>query len=87
MKTYSQQFDGKEYDAYFEWTDNRIYCSELIWKIYKNVAGIELSKLRELKDFNLQDPRVQKILKERYGNDIPLEEKSLHLLTFPILIY
>ncbi|KAF2334540.1 YiiX family permuted papain-like enzyme [Flavobacterium nitrogenifigens] len=75
MKDYSQQFDGKEYDAYFEWTDNRIYCSELIWKIYKNAAGIELSKLRELKDFNLQDPRVQKILKERYGNDIPLEEK------------
>jgi len=75
MKDYSQQLDGKEYDAYFEWTDNRIYCSELIWKIYNNAAGIELSKLRELKDFNLQDPRVQKILKERYGNDIPLEEK------------
>jgi hypothetical protein len=75
MKDYSQQFDGKEYDAYFEWTDNRIYCSELIWKIYKNAAGIELSKLRELKDFNLKDPRVQKILKERYGNDIPLDEK------------
>ncbi|KAF2081782.1 YiiX family permuted papain-like enzyme [Flavobacterium sharifuzzamanii] len=75
MKDYSQQFDGKEYDAYFEWTDDRIYCSELIWKIYKNAAGIELSKLRELKDFNLQDPKVQKILKERYGTDIPLEEK------------
>ncbi|RED26662.1 permuted papain-like amidase YaeF/Yiix C92 family enzyme [Flavobacterium cutihirudinis] len=75
MKAYSQQFDGKEYDAYFEWTDNRIYCSELVWKIYKNAAGIELSKLRELKDFNLKDPRVQKILAERYGNEIPLEEK------------
>lgn len=75
MKQYSQQFDGKEYDAYFEWTDNRIYCSELVWKIYKNAAGIELSKLRELKDFNLTDPRVGKILKERYGDDIPLEEK------------
>ncbi|PBJ07358.1 YiiX family permuted papain-like enzyme [Flavobacterium sp. ACN6] len=75
MKEYSQQFNGKEYDAYFEWTDNRIYCSELVWKIYKNAAGIELSTLRELKDFNLADIRVQKILKERYGNDIPLEEK------------
>ncbi|CAM3514164.1 YiiX family permuted papain-like enzyme [Flavobacterium chungbukense] len=75
MKAYSQQFDGKQYDAYFEWTDNRIYCSELLWKIYKNAAGIKLSELRELKDFNLNDPRVQKILKERYRNDIPLEEK------------
>lgn len=75
MKAYGKQFLGKEYDAYFEWTDNRIYCSELVWKIYKNGAGIELSKLKQLKDFNLSDERVQKILKERYGNDVPLEEK------------
>jgi len=75
MKDYSQQFMGKEYDAFFEWTDTRIYCSELVWKIYKNGANIELSKLMELKDFNLTDERVKKILKERYGNDIPLEEK------------
>jgi hypothetical protein len=75
MKAYSQQFDGKEYDAYFEWSDTRIYCSELIWKIYKNAANIELSKLKQLKDFNLTDQRVQKIIKERYGNNIPLDEK------------
>ena len=75
MKDYSQQFMGKEYDAYFDWTDTRIYCSELVWKIYKNGANIELSKLKHLKDFNLGDERVKKILKERYGNDIPLEEK------------
>ncbi|AXB57355.1 YiiX family permuted papain-like enzyme [Flavobacterium fluviale] len=75
MKDYSQQFDGKEYDAYFEWTDNRIYCSELVWKIYKNAAGIELSQLRELNDFNLTETRVQKVLKERYGDEIPLQEK------------
>ncbi len=47
----------------------------MVWKIYKNAAGIELSKLRELKDFNLENPQVQIILKERYGNNIPLEEK------------
>ena len=75
MKMYGKQFLGKEYDAYFEWTDNRIYCSELVWKIYKNGAGIELSKLKQLKEFNLTDERVQKILKERYGNEVPLEEK------------
>ncbi|WP_428229187.1 YiiX family permuted papain-like enzyme [Flavobacterium sp.] len=75
MKDYSQRFMGKEYDAYFDWSDTRIYCSELIWKIYKNGAGIELSKLKQLKDFNLTDARVKKVLKERYGNDIPLEEK------------
>lgn len=75
MKDYSQKFMGKEYDAYFDWSDQKIYCSELIWKIYKNGGNIELSKLKQLKDFNLNDQRVKKILKERYGNTIPLEEK------------
>lgn len=75
MKAYGNQFIGKQYDAYFEWTDNKIYCSELVWKIYKNGANTELCDLQELKDFDLEDERVQKILKERYGNDIPLNEK------------
>lgn len=75
MKDYSQQFMGKDYDLSFDWSDTKIYCSELIWKIYKNGANIELSKLKQLKDFNLSDERVKKVLKERYGNEIPLEEK------------
>ncbi|WP_431244980.1 YiiX/YebB-like N1pC/P60 family cysteine hydrolase [Flavobacterium sp. P21] len=44
MKDYSQQFNGKEYDAYFEWNDNRIYCSELVWKIYKNARWHRIVK-------------------------------------------
>jgi hypothetical protein len=74
MKKYAKGLDNKNYDLYFEWSDDKIYCSELIWKIYKNGAGIELCPLQKLKDFNLKDSRVQTILAERYGNAIPLEE-------------
>jgi uncharacterized protein YycO len=74
MKTYANQLKNKDYDLYFEWSDNKIYCSELIWKIYKNGAGIELCPLQKLKDFNLKDTRVQATLAERYGNNIPLDE-------------
>lgn len=35
MKTIGNLFLGKDYDIVFEWNDNKIYCSELIWKIYK----------------------------------------------------
>jgi Permuted papain-like amidase enzyme, YaeF/YiiX, C92 family len=34
MKTYGDKFKGKSYDIYFEWSDDKIYCSELVWKIY-----------------------------------------------------
>jgi len=74
MKDYAKQLNNKDYDLYFDWSDDKIYCSELIWKIYKNGAGIELCPLQKLKDFNLKDTRVQAILAERYGIKIPLEE-------------
>lgn len=65
---------GKNYDLYFEWSDDRIYCSELVWKIYKE-AGIELSTPEKLGDFNLSHPLVIQKIKERYGNNIPMDEK------------
>lgn len=77
MKNYAKGFNNKDYDLYFEWSDDKIYCSELIWKIYKNGAGIELCPLQKLKDFNLKDARVQVILAEKYGNKIPLEENVI----------
>jgi hypothetical protein len=74
MKKYADGLNNKDYDLYFEWSDDKMYCSELIWKIYKNGAGIELCPLQKLKNFNLKDSKVQAILTERYGNIIPLEE-------------
>jgi len=65
---------GKKYDSYFEWSDDRLYCSELVWKFYKRTLNVELCPLRRLGDFNLTDPLVEKGLKERYGPAIPLDE-------------
>jgi hypothetical protein len=88
MKSYGKQFKNKDYDLYFEWSDDKIYCSELVWKIYKNGANIELCKLESLKKFNLNNPKVKAILAERYGNKIPLEEQVVapsQLVDSPIL--
>jgi Permuted papain-like amidase enzyme, YaeF/YiiX, C92 family len=74
MKTYGKQFLNKDYDLYFGWSDDKIYCSELVWKIYKNGANIELCNLEKLKSFNLENPKVKAILEQRYGKNIPLKE-------------
>jgi uncharacterized protein YycO len=74
MKTVGKKMLGKDYDLYFEWSDDKIYCSEYIWKIYKEGAGIELCKTQKLKDFDLKNDIVKTILAERYGNQIPLNE-------------
>jgi hypothetical protein len=77
MKEVSKGFEGKNYDLYFEWSDSKIYCSELIWKIYQRAAGVEIGNLEKLKNFDLSNPIVQQKIKERYGNNIPLEEKVI----------
>lgn len=74
MKQAGDQFKGKNYDLTFEWSDDKIYCSELIWKVYQRGAGIEIGKLEKLSSFDLTDKVVKKKMRERYGNNIPLDE-------------
>lgn len=77
MKTAGERFNGRDYDFYFGWSDERIYCSELVWKIYNEVTGLEIGKLQQLKDFDLESPAVKQQMKEIYGNSIPLTEKII----------
>jgi hypothetical protein len=65
---------GTHYDLYFNWSDDELYCSELVWKIYKRAFNVELCTLRKMKDFDLSSPQVKAIMKQRYGNNPPLEE-------------
>ena len=74
MKEIGKGFYGKNYDSAFEWTDEKIYCSELIWKIYQRATGIEIGNLEQLGDFDLSSKVVKQKIKERYGEKIPLDE-------------
>jgi hypothetical protein len=70
IKKEGGKLKGKSYDLAFEWSDERIYCSELVWKIYKRGANIEVGKLQKLGDFDLNSDEVKAKLKERYGKNI-----------------
>ena len=77
MKSIGERFKGKNYDIYFEWSDEKIYCSELVWKIYKEATGIEIGQLEQLSGFDLTNDIVRQKMKERYGNNIPMNEKVI----------
>jgi len=68
------EFEGKPYDATFEWSNERIYCSELVWKMYDNALGIQIGRPQKLRDFDLDSPVVKQKLRERYGERVPLDE-------------
>lgn len=74
LKTEFKKFENKNYDDVYGWTDERIYCSELVYKMYSNALKIELCKLRKIGDYDFSNPLVREKLLEKYGNNIPLNE-------------
>ena len=67
---------GKHYDGLFQWGDDRIYCSELVWKAYSRGAGIDLVQPQRVGDLNLSLAPVQSLIKRRMGGKkLNLEEK------------
>ena len=56
------------------WSNKRINCSELIWKIFQRATGIEIGKPEKLSDFDLSSAAVKQKMKERYGDHIPANE-------------
>ena len=83
IKKAGDKYKGLPYDPHFGWGDDKIYCSELIWKVYKAALDLEVGRLEKLKDFNLDHPLVQSKLKERYGDKLPVEETVIS----PVAIY
>jgi hypothetical protein len=74
LRRASALFQGKPYDSSFEWSDDRMYCSELVWKIYDRGLGIRVGRLQKVRDLDLSDPIVKTRMRERYGSKVPLEE-------------
>ncbi|MBT8326761.1 MAG: peptidoglycan peptidase, partial [Bacteroidia bacterium] len=77
MWSVGSSFLNKSYDIQFQWSDEKLYCSELVWKIYKRGVGLELGSPKMLKEYNLDSKLVKEQLKLRYGADIPLKDKMI----------
>lgn len=67
-------FRDKGYDLLFNWSDEAIYCSELIWKLYDRALGVQLTPLKTFRDYKLDHAEVQRQVKERFKVDIPWDE-------------
>jgi len=62
----ASEFSGKPYDPYFEWSDDRIYCSELVWKAYERGLGVHLGVAVHLARRGEQEARAL-VLREAEG--------------------
>ena len=68
---------NKNYDIKFGWGDDKMYCSELVWKCYNEILGVELCKPRSYESYNLDDPLVRQAIHKRFGGrqNVPKNHK------------
>lgn len=70
----AEAFLGLPYDTLFAWSDDRIYCSELVYKAWDRGAGLQLGTLRPLSDFDLSAEPVQALIAHRVRGDLDLSQ-------------
>lgn len=68
---------NKPYDIYFEFTEERIYCSELTYHVFKDVTEFEMGRIQKMKEMRLEGPYVQALIEKRLtdtGRELNPEE-------------
>ena len=77
----AKKFLGKPYDFLYQFDDEHIYCSELVYKAFLNAAKIKIAKTIKLKDLKYKD-NID-FIKSLTGGDLPLDRE----MVTPVDIY
>jgi hypothetical protein len=75
MITELEKYQARPYDFRYDFDDGFIYCSELIFKSFKDATGNQMGKIQSLGELNWK-PYKDIILKMEYGN-LPLERTMI----------
>ncbi|MBP6392128.1 MAG: peptidoglycan peptidase [Flavobacteriales bacterium] len=67
---------GLPYDNHFQMDDERIYCSELVFKMF-GAAGRSVGTLERFCDMDLEAPIAHRALVERFGGAVPCDSKVI----------
>jgi len=68
---------GKIYDIYFEWSDDLVYCSELVYKVFLSTVGVRIGTLQKFRDLRVDGPYVKELIRRRItdtGRTLNLDE-------------
>ncbi|MCB9757347.1 MAG: hypothetical protein H6753_02845 [Candidatus Omnitrophica bacterium] len=69
------KFVGKPYDIQYQWDDQKIYCSELIYKAVFNATGLRLAEFVRLGDMAWQP--YEQTIRQITGGELPLDREMI----------
>ena len=73
MKQFYEPYHLSKYDGTFNWSNKRMYCSELVWKMFYSI-GIKLSDYELFGQYDLSSDKAQIILNQRFPNGVNLSD-------------
>ena len=71
----AETYLGRPYDIHYAMDDEKIYCSELVFKAYRNSAHEDLGHLVKLKELNWK-PHAD-FIRQIEGGTVPLEREII----------
>ncbi len=71
----SYQYLNRPYDIQYEWDDEKIYCSELIYKSVREATGLKLAEFRKLKSMNWRPH--ESYIRSITGGELPLDRMMI----------
>jgi len=74
LKQAAESYIGDHYDLLFEWSDDKSYCSELVYKAYKSAVQLELGNLVPLSSLDLSSAVAQELIERRVQGNLDLDQ-------------
>ncbi|OIN87964.1 MAG: hypothetical protein AUJ12_00045 [Alphaproteobacteria bacterium CG1_02_46_17] len=59
-------YEGRPYDGFFTMLEDKMYCSELVWRAYKK-SGLKIGTLEKTGDLSLNSAPVRKLIEQRWS--------------------
>jgi hypothetical protein len=75
LKKGAKGFRGVKQDYYYSWSDDALYSTELVWKMYNNALKISICEPGTLGEWDLTGLLMHGQLTKKYGTAIPKDEK------------
>lgn len=77
MRAEGEREMGRPYDIHFNMDDERIYCSELVWKIFHRGAHLDVGRVERFGDMDFTGPDARRVLKDRFGDHFPADQEVI----------
>ena len=75
MLAAARTFKGRPYDLQYEFDDEKIYCSELIYKGFQQAAGESMGTIRRLGELNWRP--YEAVIRQITGGELPLQREMI----------